>query len=360
MALRSWLETREESMCATTRLGGLTVPVRVGLVGVLVSVTLVGGCAKRTDEHTGASSTAERKATPATAVVSSMNLGMFPSRMSIDPDAHKLYVAGMGDPTVIDTATRNKVGAIALGGGSYILDGIAIDPSGQKLYLAGVSGTDGNVLVVDLASGRVAATIAVGDSPGGLVLGPDEKTLYVQYSGENAMKTVDLATEKVTGAVELTESVEAMALSPVNHTIYASGNGSSDLLTIDTTTNKVSGTVTLPDQADDVAVDPKSGTVIAVGYNGHLMSVDPTTHAVVDSTPLAAAPSDRSLSIDPAAHAIYVTTKEQKSLSVIDADTHTLTTTVQLDDEPQRVVADPVTHSVFVTTKSGVTVLSGT
>ncbi|WP_142282761.1 YncE family protein [Mycobacterium aquaticum] len=265
----------------------------------------------------------------------------------------------MGDPTVIDTATRNKVGAVALGGGSYILDGIAVDPSGQKLYLAGVSGTDGNVLVADLASGRVAGTIAVGGSPGGLVLGPDGKTLYVQYSGENALKTIDLATEKVTGAVELSEPVEAMALNPVNRTIYAAGNGSSDLLAIDATANKVTGTVPLPDQADDVAVDPKSGTVIAVGYNGHVMSVDPSTHAVLDSTPLDAVPSDRSLSIDPGAHSIYVTTKEQKSLSVVDADTHTLTTTVHLDDEPEHVVADPVMHSVFVTTKSGVTVLSG-
>ncbi|MEE6167027.1 MULTISPECIES: YncE family protein [unclassified Mycolicibacterium] len=346
-------------MCATTKPGGLSVPVRVGLIGALMSVTLVGGCTNRTDARTAASSTTEQKATPATAVVSNLNVGIFPSRMAIDPDAHKLYVAGMGEPTVLDTTTRNKVGAIALGGGSYILDGIAIDRSGQKLYLAGVSGTDGNVLVVDLASGRVTGTIAVGDSPGGLLLGPDEKTLYVQYSGENTLKTIDVVSEKVTGAVELSESVEAMALSPVNHTIYAAGNGSSDLLVIDTAANKVSDTVKLPDQADDVAVDPKSGTVIAVGYNGHVMSVDPTTRAVVDSTPLGAVSSDRSLSVDPAAHAIYVTTKEQKTVSVIDADTHTLTTTVPLDDEPQHVVADPLTHSVFVTTKSGVTVLSG-
>jgi YVTN family beta-propeller protein len=338
----------------------LIVPVRVGLIAVLMSAAFVGGCANRTGDHTGVTSTTEQEVRPATAVVSTVSAGIFPERMAVDADAHKLYVAGMGDPTVIDIAARDKVNDLALGGGNYILDGIAIDPTSEKLYLAGVSGISGNVLVIDLASGRVAATIAVGDSPGELVLSPDRKTLYVQYAGSNALKVVDIASEKVTGTVELGDPVEGMALNPAKHTIYAAGNGSSNLVAIDTTTNKVADTVALPDEAVDVAVDPKSGVVAAAGYNGHVMMIDPATRAVVDSVPLDAKPSDRSLAIDPAAQTIYVTTKELNTVSVVDTNTHALTATVHLDSEPQHVAIDPLTHSVFVTTKSGVSILSGT
>lgn len=345
-------------MRMTPTFGGLAIPAKVGLIAVLVSTAFVGGCANQTEVHAGAPSTTEQKVPPATAVVSNISAGMFPARMAVDADAHKVYVAGMGDPIVIDTVTRNKVNDVALGGGNYILDGIAIDPVGQKLYLAGISGTSGNVLVVDLASDRVAATIPVGDVPGELVLSPDRKTLYVQYTGVNTLKMVDIAGERVTGTVELADSVQGMALNPANHTIYAAANGSSNLVAIDTTTNKVADTVALPDEALDVAVDSKSGTVAAVGYNGHVMIFDPATHTVADSVPLDAKPSDRSLSIDPVAQAIYVTDKEQSTVSVIDANTRALTTTVHLDSEPQHVAVDPLTHAVFVTMKFGVSVLS--
>ena len=83
----------------------------------------------------------------------------------------------------------------------------------------------------------------VGDVPGELVLSPDRKTLYVQYTGVNTLKMVDIAGERVTGTVELAEPVQGMALNPANHTIYAAANGSSNLVAIDTTTNKVADRV---------------------------------------------------------------------------------------------------------------------
>ena len=324
-----------------------SVAVRAGLVAALVGAAFAaGGCSKRSE-----AAAPPTKAAPASAVVSKIDVGMFPTRLALDPDAHKLYVASMGDTTVIDTATRKKVGEHPVG--NDIIDGLAVDPADHKLYAAG---SHGNLLVFDTASRQPAGTIPVGngDLPGELTLGPDGKTLYVQYAGVASLKVVDTASQKVTGAVDLGgESVDGLALNPANHTLYAGGQNSSVLLAIDTVTNKVTDTIKLPDEPMDVAVDSKSGTVTAAGYNGKLMMIDPAARAVVATIPLDPKSSDRSVAIDPGVHAIYVTSKEKDAVSVIDSNTRTVTTTIRVDKEPQDVAVDPTTHAVFVTSKNG-------
>jgi YVTN family beta-propeller protein len=73
--------------------------------------------------------------------------------------------------------------------------GMAISHDGKKLYT--VTGRGKSLLSVDIASGKVLASVEVGQRPWGVALSPDGKTLFTANGSSNDVSVVDARSMKV-------------------------------------------------------------------------------------------------------------------------------------------------------------------
>jgi YVTN family beta-propeller protein len=134
--------------------------------------------------------------------------------------------------------------------------GLSVSPDGQKLFLADNVGD--SVSVIDLTTGTVTATIAVGHNPYTTLVSKDGKTVYVGNWGSTTISVVDVsgATPTVTQTVQVGTHPTAMLLNPVNNELYVANADSDTISVLDTTTNpQVGQTYLYPAVASDNDTD---------------------------------------------------------------------------------------------------------
>jgi YVTN family beta-propeller protein len=86
------------------------------------------------------------------------------NRLKFTPDGMKVLISDLGGPLVVmDVASRKEIKRIDVGRGAA---GIVIEPGGRRAFVA-VS-PDNKVVVVDLATLQITATITTGNEPDGL------------------------------------------------------------------------------------------------------------------------------------------------------------------------------------------------
>lgn len=195
-------------------------------------------------------------------VIARVPTGAYPDGLAYDPKTRRVFVSDQsgGTNTVIDTATDTRVATVALGGeaGNSQYDAgadriwvavqtrnqlVAIDPAtnavGTRYDLPGCARGHGllidaparrayvacesnaRLLVVDLDSGRVLDTQAVGDDPDVLAFDPAWGRLYV--AAESGVLTIF-----DTGQIPLrplyqgqfAAGAHSVAVDPVTHTLY--------------------------------------------------------------------------------------------------------------------------------------------
>jgi YVTN family beta-propeller protein len=97
-----------------------------------------------------------------------------------------------------------------------------------------------------------------------------------------------------------------------------------------------------------VAVDPAAGTVYVTNSSAGTVSViDAATSTVTTTIPVGSGPDG--VAVDPAAGTVYVANGGGSTVSVIDAATSTVTATIPVGSYPFGVALDPTAHTAYVT-----------
>jgi YVTN family beta-propeller protein len=127
--------------------------------------------------------------------------GTFSGRdAAITPDGSTLVVTdGDGELEIFDVAAGTLVATVTVGAGAY---GVAIDPTGSTAYTA--DEISDRLSVVDLGSNTSTGSIPVGAGaePYRITLSKDGSTAWVtQYSSSGGVLVVDLATGQVTATI---------------------------------------------------------------------------------------------------------------------------------------------------------------
>lgn len=129
-------------------------------------------------------------------VLDEVAVGERPAALCRTPDSRHLLVTSAygGELTVLEVAgERLRVERrIEIG---FEPTGVAVTQDGQRAYVARAA--HGQVVEVDLASGRIAHEIAVGRWPRYLALSPDGTRLAVGVSGDRGVAVVDTAERKL-------------------------------------------------------------------------------------------------------------------------------------------------------------------
>lgn len=171
-----------------------------------------------------------------------------PNRIAFHPDGRQAWVVydKSHDLGVVDADARQLLRRVRIGGNPYNL---AFSPDGRVLCVldwASEASTD-EVIVHNLATGRVAARVAVSTWPAHALFSRDGLRLYV--SGETAgdVTVLDAATWTVlTRIVHGGGDAMGLALSPDGRTLYAAAGENRSILVVDTTTHRITGEISLP------------------------------------------------------------------------------------------------------------------
>lgn len=156
-------------------------------------------------------------------------VGQVPKYLAVTPDDRLLLVSNWCgfDTTVIDLATGETVASVDVG---RYPRGIAVTSDSATAYVALMGSTD--IAVINLSAllsenipsaldASVRAYIrGVGVSPRHLVLSPDDETLYVTLSGEDAVVAVDLNSGQVTQRVWTGQAPRSMDISTDGTALY--------------------------------------------------------------------------------------------------------------------------------------------
>jgi len=242
--------------------------------------------------------------------------------------------------------------------------GVAVNPSTGRIYVANRG--DGTISVIDSATKIVVGTITVGDIPAELAVNPATNRLYLTYSDNNITTVIDGSTGQVVGNIAVPQNVKAIAVNSVTNTIYLTGGGSSGsvpgsrLFVVSGSNNTVLRTIAIGSGPFSIAVNPNSNRVyVANFYDWTISVVDGSLKSVISTVPVNGAPNG--LAVNPGTNRLYVNDVTHNTLLVLDASTYAILAQVPVGSFPNAVDLNPKTNRVYVVNSGGgsVTIVDG-
>lgn len=267
--------------------------------------------------------------TATNAVTATIAVGKYPYGVAVHPDGSTVYVTNTEDATVsvIAAATNTVTATIPVGGGPVY--GLAVTPDGSRLYVAiGYGG----VAVIDTNTNSVIHKIDDLALTYGVAVHPSEPTLYVS-SPEMGLYLVDTVTNTV--VENIVEGLCAdIVLHPDGSTVYVSCGLPEEIFMFDTRTHAITNRI--ESLVGGVAVHPDGSTVYVSGYNSAQKSV--TVIDAATNTVTATIPSENGgsggIGVHPDGSRIYVANGEENAVSVIETGTHTVLTKIPVGTNP--------------------------
>ncbi|GAC1317883.1 MAG: hypothetical protein NVSMB2_12130 [Chloroflexota bacterium] len=267
--------------------------------------------------------------------------------LSLDADAHRLYIAHLGAGTLVVFDMQAGTVLTEIGGVSGV-HGILAVPELGRIY---ASATDRHqVFVIDAASLTVLATSPGGQYPDGIALDPELGKLYVSDETGGADTVIDASTNQIVTTIALGGEVGNTVFDSGAHQIIAAVQSKNQIVTIDPTTDSVSGRYDTPacERPHGLAVDP-ARRLAFVGCEGNAkMGVfDLTGHRLVSLHDVGNTPDV--LAIDPAWNLLYVAAENGPLTVFAESDTDArLVARQDVGPNAHSIAVDLQTHHVFI------------
>ena len=155
--------------------------------------------------------------------------------LAVSADGRSLFASGGSRDQILvyhfDKGTLTSAGEIALTKGTFPA-GLALNRKGSRLYVTG--NLTNALLVVDLATQKVGATIPVGNKPYACAVSDDEKTVYVSNWGEDSVAVVDLAAGRVRANIKVQEKPNDLLLTRDGRRLFVANGNRNTVSVIDT------------------------------------------------------------------------------------------------------------------------------
>jgi len=317
-------------------------------------------------------------------VAATVNVGIFPEFLVINPVTNKIYVTNRRDNTVsvINGATNTVIKTISVGSKPTVAD---VNPITNKIYVVNNGNGQGTTMsVIDGNTDTVTATVTVGNYPVSVAVDSVRNMVYVaNYCGNQfgcnatpapgTVSVVNGANNTVVHTVTVGYGPLLIFVNNVTNKIYATnscGNTSSCDITGDDT--NVIGTVTQIDGASFATQTASTGqgqaaaSLNAVTNYLYVSNNTDNTVSFINGSTLAVStvnvgtgPED--VEVDTSKNTIYVCNSGSNNVSVINGATLQTTTTVNVGNSPVEAWVNPVVNRAYVSNvgDNTVSVLSG-
>jgi YVTN family beta-propeller protein len=220
---------------------------------------------------------------------------------------------------------------------------VAVSPDGSRAYV--VNSANASVSMLDTEAGTVAATIAVGRQPFGIALTPDGRRAYVANAGDDSVSVIDLSRWVVIATVAVGKSPYGVAVGAAERA-YVTNQFGSSLSVIDS--GAATARIALGGAPTGVAVSPDGSRAYVADNDEHkLIVIDTDTLTVITAIEVGQHPAQ--VAITPDGRQAYVTNSGGGSVSVIDLQSATVTETMLVSTHPIGVAVDARGRLAYVT-----------
>lgn len=214
-----------------------------------------------------------------------------------------------------------------------------------------VGGSFGRVSVIDLATDAVVATVAVGENPMGVAVGPGGARIYIGNRASRTVSVIDGATNAVVATIPVPRNPVGIAVNAAGTRVYVCGFPDR-LHVIDATTNTLIADVGGLLACHQPAVLPSAERVFVTDRGSNSVAIfDAATLALVGTIPTGTSPWG--IAVNPAGTRAYVANfgdlDHPASVAVIDTGTLAVVATVGgIAGNPVGVATDPAGTRVYV------------
>ena len=195
-------------------------------------------------------------------------------------------------------------------------------------YIISTHPTRGGISVADLTANKVVRTIATGPAPNYAVVAPDGKRIYVSNSGNGTVSEIDTVEWKVSRTLDAGASPEHMVLATVGKRLFVASDRSGKVSEVSIETGKVVREHELGKRLHGLDISDDGRWLFAsVISDDKLVALDPQT-GVRRVLPLAPAPYH--LGAVRGTGKLYVSSRKEPKIWVVDQASLTLLGTIQL------------------------------
>jgi YVTN family beta-propeller protein len=259
-------------------------------------------------------------------------------------------------PAGLQVSAQTLDGFITIAQGNATFH-VGVNPVTNRIYTSsegfGPIVDDGFVNVIDGATNRIVATVAVPPGAEDIVANPMTNRIYVGSFRSQTVTVIDGLDNTVMETVSVPDHPFSIAVNPVTNRIYSRGEQSVSVL--DGVTNDVIATIPIVGGPIGLAVDFARNRVFVVDASAGIVVVDGATNAVIDAVPLPGGQL-RGLEADPVGGRLYVA--DGPNVLVLDTTTLATIASVPVDGFPTALALNTSTNRLYVRTElSGVAVI---
>jgi len=241
---------------------------------------------------------------------------------------------------------------VPLPGAASRFDYESLDPKTNLLFLAHLAASE--VVIFDVKTNRVVATIPNVDHVHGVLAVPELGRVYATATGSNEVAVIDARTLKIVDRVPGGTYPDGMAFDSADHKLYVSDEHGDTDAVIDTKTDKRVATIPLGGDVGNTQYDAKSHWIyVNVQTRGDLVAIDPSKDAIVARYPLSGCGSNHGLYLDETHRKAYIACEDNAKLVVFDLTSLKQTQTIGTGADPDVLAYDEGRSLLYVATESG-------
>lgn len=204
--------------------------------------------------------------------------------LSVDSQAHRLYIARSTRAMVVDTDSGTRIGEIPGNG----VHGVAIVPETNRGFMT--NGKDNTVTVFDLKTLAVVGHAATGTKPDAIIYDAASKHVFVCNNGGTTLTVLAPTDGTVEGTIEVGGAPELVALDGAGR-LYTNLEDKNEVGVVDTLALKILARWSLApgEEPSGIAVDAQHHRVFSVCHGSKTMEVlNADTGSVIASLPIGA------------------------------------------------------------------------
>jgi YVTN family beta-propeller protein len=262
--------------------------------------------------------------------------------LSVDPVAHRLYVARRDSVTAVDLASGTVTDKLAPTDGGH--SALAIPGTGDVLV---TNGTANTATIIDGHTGQLRATIPTGKKPDAATYDPATRTVWVMTPGDGNISVVDPASAKVVATVAIGGSLEFGAADG-HGKLYVNVEDKNEVAVVDTRARKLIRREPLPgcDGPTGIAFDPATRETLSACANGVAVVLSATGKPVASLT-IGKRPDGAAF--DARRHVALVPSGADGTLSIIELSPKPrVVATVQSAKSARTIALDPSTGRAYL------------
>jgi YVTN family beta-propeller protein len=257
---------------------------------------------------------------------------------------------GTGNPSRL---VLNRVADYPLPGRATRWDYMSFDPLRSRLFVAHLG--DSTVVAFDTDSNAVVGTIAdVGEVHGTLAV-PDLGRVYATASKTDEVVVIDAATLKILARIPAGRYPDGLAYAPDVHKLYVSDEYGKTETVIDIQKNTRTATIPLGGNVGNTQYDPLSKHIfVNVQGTGELIEIDPGTDTILRRIAVPGANGNHGLLIEPNLRLAFIANEGNNRLLVMDLNSTKIVANFAVGGGPDVLAYDSALGILYVASESGV------